>query len=201
LRKKSHYWAGKLVVSYLDAGTLSSHRKAFILGNILPDVKPSFVYRKHEYTKTVERLKKSVDTIARGTLRRHIDDRVYWRRTGEILHFVADYFTYPHNKEFKGGFMQHNAYEQQLKLYFKRYVKSGRALKEVTAQPQPHFQNIDEIFDYIADQHDLYRKKGFFSVESDAEYIARMCCQVAQGVWDVYVVRCLRSRRNPYDPR
>ncbi len=30
------------------------------------------------------------------------NQRVYWRRFGEVIHYMADYFTFPHNKTYTG---------------------------------------------------------------------------------------------------
>ena len=52
-------------------------------------------------------------------------ERVYWRRFGEVMHYMADYFTFPHNKNFTGNLYEHNKYEKHLKNHLKRYIESG----------------------------------------------------------------------------
>ena len=44
------------------------------------------------------------------------------------MHYIADYFTFPHNKTFDGvSCVEHNTYEKHLKNELKVFVESGRA--------------------------------------------------------------------------
>lgn len=45
--------------------------------------------------------------------------------SGEITHYVADYFTFPHNKIYPGGFKEHCAYEEHLKHELRAFFKDG----------------------------------------------------------------------------
>jgi len=50
VRKKSHILLARYLADQMPANeSLQSHRKAFCLGNILPDIQPSFVTKRHEY--------------------------------------------------------------------------------------------------------------------------------------------------------
>ena len=48
MRKKSHISLAKYIVGSLEEQDLVKHKKAFYLGSILPDCKPSFLTVKHE---------------------------------------------------------------------------------------------------------------------------------------------------------
>ena len=50
---------------------------------------------------------------------------------GEITHYVADYFTFPHNKIYPGGFKEHCAYEEHLKHELRAFLKTdlGRMVR------------------------------------------------------------------------
>lgn len=55
LRKKSHILLARYLADQMPANeSLQSHRKAFCLGNILPDIQPSFVTKRHEYFGTFD---------------------------------------------------------------------------------------------------------------------------------------------------
>ena len=55
VRKKSHILLARYLADQMPANeSLQSHRKAFCLGNILPDIQPSFVTKRHEYFGTFE---------------------------------------------------------------------------------------------------------------------------------------------------
>lgn len=106
--------------------SLQSHRKAFCLGSILPDIKPSFLTKKHEYFGTFEEIQGKMKALIDNDPKES-KERVYWRRFGEVMHYMADYFTFPHNKNFTGNLYEHNKYEKHLKNHLKRYIESGAA--------------------------------------------------------------------------
>ena len=67
MRKKSHILLARYLADQMpDTASLQSHRKAFCFGSILPDIKPSFITRRHEFFGTFEdvkaQMKELVDT-------------------------------------------------------------------------------------------------------------------------------------------
>ena len=113
------------------------------------------------------------------------NDRVFWRRAGEIMHYIADYFTFPHNRTFDGSLRQHNTYEKHLKNELKAFVESGRA--DIYAEKNLRFDTLNQLLDYIRERHNVYldRKR---SIEEDIHYILSVCFQVFQGLFQL----CLR---------
>ena len=121
VRKKSHILLARYLADQMPANeSLQSHRKAFCLGNILPDIQPSFVTKRHEYFGTFDEVQGKIRRLVQSGA--GYNDRVFWRRSGEVMHYIADYFTFPHNKTFDGTFYQHNTYEKHLKNELKAFV-------------------------------------------------------------------------------
>ena len=52
MRKKSHITLAKYLVRESRDKELARHKYAFYLGSVLPDIKPSFIYKRHEITET-----------------------------------------------------------------------------------------------------------------------------------------------------
>ena len=97
MRKKSHLSLAVYLIDNMDSSLLINHRKAFLLGSILPDCRPSFVTTKHNMEETFDMVS---DFISQLTVDSHDYKRIstaYVRKLGEVTHYVADYFTYPHN--------------------------------------------------------------------------------------------------------
>ena len=113
MRKKSHILLARYLADQLTVDeSLQSHRKAFCLGSILPDIRPSFVVKKHEYFSTFGEIQeKMLQLVEHGPLEGK--ERVYWRNFGEVLHYVADYFTFPHNRTYTGSLYEHSQYEKR----------------------------------------------------------------------------------------
>ena len=58
--KEITYLSGRYLAENASARELRSHKKAFLLGSILPDIRPSFVTKKHEYNGTYEEVQESI---------------------------------------------------------------------------------------------------------------------------------------------
>ena len=179
MRKKSHILLGRYLADQMsEVYSLQQHRKAFCLGNIMPDLRPSFLTTRHEFFGTFSQLQEKM----RELIERNPEEdnaRVYWRRFGEVMHYMADYFTFPHNRTFDGTLRQHNSYEKNLKNELKAFVKSGKA--DVYAEKKLKFENLGELDDFIKDHHREYlgRKRN---IDEDIHYILSVCYQVFQGL-------------------
>ena len=124
MRKKSHILLARYLADQMPANeSLQSHRKAFCLGNILPDIQPSFITKRHEYFGTFDEVQGKIRRLVQ--VGENYNDRVFWRRAGEVMHYIADYFTFPHNKTFDGTLRQHNSYEKHLKNELKALAMEG----------------------------------------------------------------------------
>lgn len=179
MRKKSHILLGKYLADQMTASSsLQFHRKAFCLGNILPDIKPSFVTKRHEFFGTFDEVQDKLKFLVERD-RETLHARVFWRRLGEIIHYIADYFTFPHNKTFTGSLIEHNSYEKELKDQLKRYIESGEA--ERYAVSAIRFGSFEQLIEYVKARHNLYLQKKR-SISEDIRYILEVCFQVFQGV-------------------
>ena len=85
MRKKSHISLARDIVRNSEDEGLRKHKWAFYLGSILPDIKPSFLYKKHEIDGTFEQVKKEVRELSdsHGKYREHATK--YYRDLGQII--------------------------------------------------------------------------------------------------------------------
>ena len=189
MRKKSHILLARYLADQLTVDeSLQSHRKAFCLGSILPDIRPSFVVKKHEYFSTFGGIQeKMLQLVEHGPLEGK--ERVYWRNFGEVLHYVADYFTFPHNRTYTGSLYEHSQYEKILKQRLKICIKSGAAGAYVFRDV--YFKNLEELTEFIQVSHTSYLRKKR-NITEDIQYILMVCYQVIQGI----VQLCTRRQEN-----
>ena len=104
MRKKSHILLARYIAKNTEDEELKKHRLSFYIGSILPDCKPSFVYKKHEINGTFPDVKKMVNQLIFGKQQGKLTrKRRYYMNLGQVTHYVADYFTYPHNKIYPGN--------------------------------------------------------------------------------------------------
>lgn len=186
MRKKSHILLARYLADQMQiSASLQSHRKAFCLGSILPDMKPSFLTKKHEFFGTFGEIQEKIQSLVEISPKK-CNERVYWRRFGEVMHYIADYFTFPHNKTYTGTLLEHSQYEKLLKNDLKDCIRSGEAGEHVRCVMR--FENLSQLTDYIKKSHERYLEK-LRNVQEDIEYILDVCYQVIQGIYQLCIRR------------
>lgn len=108
-----------------------------------------------------------------------IRKRKYYRNLGQVTHYIADYFTFPHNKIYPGGFKDHCSYEEKLKLRLREYLKHGQAYREKIKQHE--FIDSDAICDFIEKSHEEYLKRKI-DIDEDIKHIVSLNHQVVEGI-------------------
>jgi hypothetical protein len=182
MRKKSHISLASYLLKSMELEELNDHKKAFYLGSILPDCIPSFLTRKHTIHETFDILR---DEISKITDQYDMEKGItcyYSRHLGVITHYIADYFTYPHNPIFEGTLLEHCNYENDLKHEFRAYVKSIDAIK--LRENKPIFSTVDEILLFIKAMHDEYLKV-IKVVKVDCIYIVELCHKVVDAILQI----------------
>ena len=179
MRKKSHISLAKHIVQISDIKNFDEHKKAFYIGSILPDCKPSFLTKRHEITGTFDLVEKGMYKLTQGYHRMDELSTMYFTKLGEVMHYIADYFTFPHNIEYPGTMTEHIHYEAQLKVDFREFVQK---MKEKHAHFQEvNMQSADEICTFIRKCHEEYLH-AVKSVENDCRYILQICAQVVGAI-------------------
>lgn len=181
MRKKSHISLAKYIVDSLNEQDLLKHKKAFYIGSILPDCKPSFLTTRHEIQGTFLQVQEEIKRLADG---RNVQNmRVYFRDLGQVIHYVADYFTFPHNKHYSGTLREHCAYEAEMKKSLKEYIASGEA--ERNREKARTLDTPEAICDFIQKAHDTYVKLKT-NVEEDCRMIVSLCHQVVEAIIQLF---------------
>lgn len=179
MRKKSHISLAKFIAENSEIQALETHRKAFCLGSILPDCKPSFLTTKHEFHETFDMVQDKMKELVTEGGRYDRMGRTYCRDLGQVIHYLADYFTFPHNITYDGSLKDHCAYEEDLKHRLREYLKGGEANDE--HRELQHFGTLDALIEFIQKMHAEYLKKKR-CIEDDIRYIVALCRQVAENV-------------------
>lgn len=179
MRKKSHVSLSIYLINNLDSTLLEDHKKAFIVGSILPDCKPSFVTTKHNMEETFDMVQAFISQLTEDSADYKRISTAYCRKLGEVTHYLADYFTFPHNTVFKGNIRAHCMYEKELKFALRAYIQSGEVY--VNKRIAGSFETADELCEFVRDLHTQYLKSKK-TVESDCRYIVALCHIVVAGI-------------------
>ena len=124
VRKKSHISLAGFLADKLQFEGITNHRKAFCIGSILPDCKPSFLTTKHAFGETFEMVEKRIEKYIEYSASKDKHTMKAARDLGQIIHYTADYFTFPHNSHYTGNLKDHCVYEHHLLLALREYLKN-----------------------------------------------------------------------------
>ncbi len=179
MRKKSHISLAAFLVKHVSDEEFRIHKKLFCVASIFPDCKFSFLTKKHAFSDTFEELQLRITNLSSQSYEEVKGKRRYVVELSEIMHYLADYFTFPHNDTYLGSIKEHCIYEGELKRQLRRYVKSSDAI----AQKDKYIPNynVEDILAYIKESHGEYLSKQR-SVKEDCDYIVRITYQVMEGI-------------------
>ena len=101
---------------------------------------------------------------------------------GVIIHYIADYFTFPHNDHYPGNVKDHCYYERDLKFGMRAFLQTEEAaqIKEHVAA----YDSVEELTSYIRSIHNSYMKLAH-TVEEDIRYIVHACTTVVKSVMNM----------------
>ena len=118
MRKKSHISLARYIVNDMKIPVMTEHRKAFYLGSILPDCKPSFLTQRHEFDGTFDMVKERIRVLSEDSDLIVENGRVFMRRLGEVIHYIADYFN---SKSWYQGTIDPDTFDAEQNSIFNEY--------------------------------------------------------------------------------
>ena len=183
MRKKSHIALAGFLVREMDDANMQKHWKAFYFGSILPDLTPKMITDPHEFDSSYLELKRRIAKLLSEAREHACKEGTLFCRLGVVMHYLADYFTFPHNKIYPGNLKDHCAYEEKLKISLREYLKTPEVLEH--AKKTIEFQTPEALIAFIEKSHDEYleRKKG---VEEDIKSIVVMNEQAVHSITEFF---------------
>lgn len=179
MRKKSHISLTRYLIETVNRNELKKHKTAFYIGSILPDCVPSFFIRRHSFEETFDILKEEIRLLTEEYDSKEGVNGYFCRHLGVITHYLADFFTYPHNRCYTGTMKDHCNYEKKLKLRLKEYVQSEEAKEMKTVAIT--YEEAEEIYRFIQHMHQQY-KEGEKAIQEDIHYIVSISYEVVCAI-------------------
>ncbi len=183
MRKKSHISLSRGVIKGLGESNIIKHRYTFYIGSIVPDCIPSFITRRHNMEQTFDIFVKHMEKFVRVLSKRN---KIGFRqsiRVGMITHYIADYFTLPHNSHYEGGFKEHCVYEGQQLKFMRSFVDKVRQGQLKIERPEA-LSDIKQVVDYINSKHQEYVKLHQ-GVKEDCEFSLETCLCVVLSLFGI----------------
>ena len=167
MKTKSHYELAEYLLSQYPQPLSGISGFALKFGSVLPDIWFYTHIQSHRYKGSFDRIEKKMKKLVqRGSLR-----RIDMIRLGVQLHYLADYFTYPHNECFEGSMRDHHDYEELLYKGMKDIFESAD-MYYTSSVPNP--ADAEELMELIRRTHRNYIDEEKM-LEVDCEYIINVC--------------------------
>ena len=163
----------------MELDNVFDYRLPFYVGSIWPDCRPSFVTTPHKFDITFDDIEHKISKFIANYNKEQGMNMRRCARLGVIVHYIADYFTFPHNNHYPGNVKDHCYYERDLKYGMKAFLKTEEALKikeQVVA-----YDSVEELTSYIRSIHNSYMKLAH-TVEEDIRYIVHACTTVVKSI-------------------
>ena len=178
MRKKSHISLARGVVHGLDMDERFGHRISLYFGSILPDCTISFLTKRHCVEETFDVCeKKMVDFLEHYKTKKKGLTILSSIRMGVVLHYVADYFTFPHNSHYPGNLKDHCVYEESLKHQMRRFMNIRRDSTDCIYDRKNarEIHSISDLLLYIQEKHEKYiHDKGNVNLDCAYSYVVSL---------------------------
>lgn len=152
-------------------------KSAFLLGNLAPDVNPfsyiDYANKKYLSGHTYHCRKKFMQNLWLNSCNNTITG---WYHAGELLHYLADSFTRPHNEEFHYSLKAHVKYESKLHQSFQMQLKS-----KMIEHTMNNSRMMYEFSQWLDKKHEEYLEKAK-DIQDDCQYIIHASTEVCRGL-------------------
>ena len=109
MRFKLHHKIGKNISSELKKLGYCINEWFFLLGNIFPDLCHSYLWRRHEHQHSRDYVRRKIEKLKKGS-------SLFSFHLGVLVHYICDYFCYPHSSVYNKSIFQHILYELRQKI-------------------------------------------------------------------------------------
>lgn len=138
MTKKAHIALATHVAGKIGLEQKRLRKFIFYSGNIWPDVSIMFLIKRHYITNTFTHLERLINWLNNRKIKMEKDKLLkgrYLLHLGKVNHFIADYFTLPHNITFE-GVKAHLIYEQLLLKSLSDVTSKGEVeeIEEITVK-------------------------------------------------------------------
>lgn len=183
MRKKAHLALADYCLNHIDTEHRILFPDYFRLGSLAPDLVPSFLTKPHTIDSTFDLLEKKLRlSITAGRIGGEFFGRIASKNLGIVTHYIADYFTYPHNSFYPGNLKDHCIYEKHQMRAFRKYSAS-HLFSNTTGIPPVSLpiRSAEDLLLFIRKNHALYASKAG-NVETDCAFILSVTATVVQAV-------------------
>lgn len=171
MRKKSHWRLADYLMRENERPIIEF---MFKIGSVAPDFMLRSMIKGHSYETTTERVISRLEKL---------EEYGCWNlvsayRLGYVTHYLADYFTAPHNMQETFGFKEHCVFE-------KHQLQMLREQLEEQWETPACYKVQSDVMAYLCRIHEEYMSQSP-EVERDCDYIVTVTEQVAYQMFALF---------------
>lgn len=193
----SHTTVAHYLLDYVEkTDGVCFDRKAFVFGNLKPDLKGEYLTKRHYPSLMFEEVMQRIRDFAARFQIGESNSAKLSEELGVICHYITDFFSYPHNDDiFEHGLLAHYIYEKQTGFTIRRridevkfygWAQAQRMLADIPQTPE-------QLIDFLTEQHRYYVAQPTHSIDDDIYHICsvltavilsmiRITCTAATGI-------------------
>ena len=180
----SHTTVAHYLLDYVEqTDGISFDRKAFVFGNLKPDLKGEYLTKRHYPSLMFEEVMQRIRDFAATFSISEKNGAKLSEELGVICHYITDFFTFPHNDDiYEHGLLAHYIYEKRTSFTLSKHLDTmkfdGWAKPMLADIPQ----TVEELIASIAAQHKSYVAQSEHTIADDVFHICRILTVVVMSM-------------------
>ncbi len=142
-----------------------------LLGSIMPDILVHTYITGHKWDTTFDKSYRRLLHLENWGG----DSWLSYYRLGYVLHYIEDYFTYPHNSNYEDDMKEHIKYENNMASYI-------LAMGNRPVEAKDRVMSVAQLRVWLNRLHDEYMQEAVHNAELDYKYISRAAKRVADSM-------------------
>ncbi len=182
---KSHTKVARTLLGYMEEKLgVRFDVSGFLHGNLRPDLRCEYVRREGRHYPSLrfeEVMQKIVDFTQTYKIRPDDNNRELSGDLGEILHYITDFFCFPHNDDiYHRNLFAHYIYEKHMTLLINKIISDKKYRTWVKELSVPF--TVDALISRIRKLHEKYRTQVMHTIQDDVMHVCKVCTMVAMSI-------------------
>ncbi|MDD6986605.1 MAG: zinc dependent phospholipase C family protein [Butyricicoccus porcorum] len=180
----SHTTVAHYLLDYVEkTDGISFDRKAFVFGNLKPDLKGEYLTKRHYPSLMFEEVMQRIRDFASKFCISETNGAKLSEELGVICHYITDFFSFPHNDDiYEHGLFAHYVYEKRTSLTISKRIDETKFDGWVKPLLADIPQTPEALIASISEQHRSYVAQPEHSISDDVFHICRILTTVVMSM-------------------
>lgn len=180
----SHTTVAHYLLDYVEKNDgVSFDRKAFVFGNLKPDLKGEYLTKRHYPSLMFEEVMQRIRDFASNFNISETNGAKLSEELGVICHYITDFFSFPHNDDiYEHGLFAHYVYEKRTSFTISKRIDEKKFDGWVKPMLADIPQTPEALIASIQKQHESYVAQPNHSIGDDVYHICRILATIVMSM-------------------